>query len=193
MHHPLRPFLPRLYYKVKQKKQKFMGFTKSHHLYSQIFLQGFINPWFQKTNPWHFPSSVPTYLPRSVSTLGLWKFPIGRQDAEPFLAGHHLQCRPVSKALIKVFPKIGVFPPKWMVKIMENPIKMDDLGVYIPIFGNTQNKEIRMVRGCCNFSHFFVHKKCWFKKIVKLEDFGSSLYRSANDINKRNVRDDTWI
>ena len=26
------------------------------------------------------------------------------------------------------FHKIGVFPPKWMVKIMENPIKMDDLG-----------------------------------------------------------------
>ena len=27
-------------------------------------------------------------------------------------------------------PKIGVgfYPPKWMVKIMENPIKMDDLG-----------------------------------------------------------------
>jgi len=27
-----------------------------------------------------------------------------------------------------MFPKIGVFPPKWMVKIMENPINMDDLG-----------------------------------------------------------------
>ena len=27
-----------------------------------------------------------------------------------------------------VFPKIGGKPPKWMVKIMENPIKMDDLG-----------------------------------------------------------------
>ena len=28
-----------------------------------------------------------------------------------------------------VEPKIGVVnPPKWMVKIMENPIKMDDLG-----------------------------------------------------------------
>ena len=26
-----------------------------------------------------------------------------------------------------VEPKIGGFPPKWMVKIMENPIKMDDL------------------------------------------------------------------
>ena len=26
-----------------------------------------------------------------------------------------------------MFPKIGV-PPKWMVKIMENPLKMDDLG-----------------------------------------------------------------
>ena len=32
-----------------------------------------------------------------------------------------------------VFPKIG--PPKWMVKIMENPIKMDDLGV--PLFSET--------------------------------------------------------
>ena len=28
-----------------------------------------------------------------------------------------------------VEPKIGGKPPKWMVKIMENPIKMDDLGV----------------------------------------------------------------
>ena len=34
-----------------------------------------------------------------------------------------------------MFPKIGVFPPKWMVKIMENPIKMDDLGV--PLFLET--------------------------------------------------------
>ena len=30
---------------------------------------------------------------------------------------------------IWVFPKVGVKPPKWMVKIMENPTKMDDLGV----------------------------------------------------------------
>ncbi len=29
-----------------------------------------------------------------------------------------------------MFPKIGGKPPKWMVKIMENPIKMDDLGVF---------------------------------------------------------------
>ena len=28
-----------------------------------------------------------------------------------------------------VEPKIVGKPPKWMVKIMENPIKMDDLGV----------------------------------------------------------------
>ena len=33
-----------------------------------------------------------------------------------------------------VFPKIGV-PPKWMVYFMENPIKMDDLGV--PLFLET--------------------------------------------------------
>ena len=41
-----------------------------------------------------------------------------------------------SAGAIWMFPKIGVFPPKWMVKIMENPIKMDDLGGTI-IFGNT--------------------------------------------------------
>ena len=42
---------------------------------------------------------------------------------------------------IWVFPKIVVFPQKWMVKIMEIhleiPIRMDDLGGYPPIFGNT--------------------------------------------------------
>jgi len=36
---------------------------------------------------------------------------------------------------IWMFPKTGV-PPKWMVKIMENPIKMDDLGGKPTIFGN---------------------------------------------------------
>ena len=36
-----------------------------------------------------------------------------------------------------VEPKIGGKPPKWMVKIMENPTKMDDLGGKNPIFGNT--------------------------------------------------------
>ena len=30
-----------------------------------------------------------------------------------------------------------ILPPKWMVKIRENPIKMDDLGGNTPIFGNT--------------------------------------------------------
>ena len=39
---------------------------------------------------------------------------------------------------IWVFSKnSGGFPPKWMVKIMENPIKMDDLGGFPIIFGNT--------------------------------------------------------
>ncbi len=38
--------------------------------------------------------------------------------------------------LYRLFPKIGGFcPPKWMVYFMENPIKMDDLGV--PLFLET--------------------------------------------------------
>ena len=32
----------------------------------------------------------------------------------------------------------GILPPKWMVKIMENPIEMDDLGVPL-FFGKTHN------------------------------------------------------
>ena len=37
---------------------------------------------------------------------------------------------PVVVATIWVFPKNRGGPPKWMVKIMENPIiKMDDFGV----------------------------------------------------------------
>ena len=35
---------------------------------------------------------------------------------------------------IGVFPKIGGIP-KWMVKVMENPVKMDDLGGKPTIFG----------------------------------------------------------
>ena len=34
-----------------------------------------------------------------------------------------------------MFPKIGVLQNGWFIN--ENPIKMDDLGVF-PIFGNTQ-------------------------------------------------------
>ena len=38
---------------------------------------------------------------------------------------------------IWVCPKIEVFPPKWMVKIMEKPYEqMDDVGGKPPIFGN---------------------------------------------------------
>ena len=39
-----------------------------------------------------------------------------------------------------VIPKIGGKPPKWMVQ-MENPIKMDDLGGFSPLFLETP-KEI---------------------------------------------------
>ena len=47
-----------------------------------------------------------------------------------------------SEILKKNCPQIDISEnngtPKWMVKIMENPIKMDDLGGKPTIFGNTQ-------------------------------------------------------
>ena len=52
------------------------------------------------------------------------------QPVSPSWNQENLDCR-----TIWVFPKIGGKPPKWMVKIMENPIKMDDLGV--PPFSET--------------------------------------------------------
>ncbi len=45
---------------------------------------------------------------------------------------------PVQNKQMGVSKNRGILPPKWMVKIMENPIKMDDLGGFPPIFGNTQ-------------------------------------------------------
>ena len=41
-----------------------------------------------------------------------------------------------------VNPNIGVFPPKWMVYFMENPIKIDDLGV--PLFLETPTLTINV-------------------------------------------------
>ena len=55
-----------------------------------------------------------------------------------------------------VNPKIGGFyPPKWMVKIMENPIKMDDLGGKKTIFFETP---ICIIYTNPNFMHHFFFK-----------------------------------
>ena len=58
-----------------------------------------------------------------------------------------------------VFPKI-MATPKWMVKIMENPIKMDDLGGKPTIFGNIHVQE----RGVCFFGTNFKLTKMWLSK-----------------------------
>ena len=50
--------------------------------------------------------------------------------------------------IIWVFPKIVVFPSKWMVKIMENPIKMDDLGWKPTIFGTIHIYFLRTTSLC---------------------------------------------
>ena len=40
-----------------------------------------------------------------------------------------------------MFPKIGVYTPKWMVYNGKPYEQMDDLGVNTPIFGNTHVSE----------------------------------------------------
>ena len=52
------------------------------------------------------------------------------------LHGHFLQVPPFGSSThhMGVDPKIVGKPPKWMVKIMENPIKMDDFGGKNPYF-----------------------------------------------------------
>ena len=62
----------------------------------------------------------------------LWKVgnPSERHASKRKLQKKHVFSRGVSG-------KIGGTPSKWMVKIKEKPVKMDDLGVYTLIFGNT--------------------------------------------------------
>ena len=61
----------------------------------------------------------------SKSSVATWRKKIRKKHGAP---GQTIDSLDSCKRDIWVFPKIGGFPPKWMVKIMENPIKMDDLG-----------------------------------------------------------------
>ena len=91
---------------------------------------------------------------RSARTEAVaWHRPIGRQFFWQGNRGH-----------VGVEPKrVVVFPPKWMVKIMENPIKIHDLGGFPPLFlvqhpcGKQQKKEKTQGVGflrCLNYQHF---------------------------------------
>ena len=80
--------------------------------------------------------------------LGVVFFPLNLQDADQEAAAAGVSClAAIGEVWTRFFwwelhmggnPKIGGKPPKWMVKIMENPIFcMDDLGGKPTIFGNT--------------------------------------------------------
>ena len=81
-------------------------------------------PWFQVTNYFlgRFQVNKQEFGQIPAENRWLWEFQF-EMVWDPTNIG------------IWMFPKIGGKPPKWMVKIMENPIKMDDLGV--PLFLET--------------------------------------------------------
>ena len=64
-----------------------------------------------------------------------------------------------------VFPKIRGKPPKWMVKIRENPIKIDVFGGKKPIFGNTHICFFSMF---CHVSIFLNLPLCELKGVYGL-------------------------
>ena len=64
--------------------------------------------------------------------------PTEKELQPPQAAGLWLKMKKGGNNKKWVFPKIVGKPQKWMVKIMENPIKMDDLGGKPTIFGNIQ-------------------------------------------------------
>ena len=59
----------------------------------------------------------------------------------------------------RMFPKIGVFPPEWMVKIMENRIKMDDFGV--PLFSETSKQKTHSL----SLPHVYLLRKLFSKHV----------------------------
>ena len=87
-------------------------------------------------------------------------------------------------------PKIVGKPPKWMVKIMENPIKIDDLGVPL-FFGNThlldlflfcrsdrQNDERNLTPCICCF---FLTRDVKATKSAKYSSLASQTSRPLNE------------
>ena len=64
---------------------------------------------------------------------GKYKYPKQPRFFSPFIFCCLSPSSPTQKHIIWVFPKIGVPQNGWF--IMENPIKMDDLGV--PLFSET--------------------------------------------------------
>ena len=51
----------------------------------------------------------------------------------------------------------GILPPKWMVKIMEKPINMDDLGV--PLFLETPIYTLYYIHSICIYHSLFIFMK----------------------------------
>ena len=119
------------------------------YIYNNIYIYIYIIDIFICTESLESPSVNHFSVP-SLETLGSSKFHHSRLTCPRLWLGTFLlflldqpaggvvvgaPCFPKKKSPICVFPKIGGYPK--MDGLMENPIKMDDLGV--PLFSETSN------------------------------------------------------
>ena len=105
-------------------------FSREHHPYIHRYQQ----QWQQKTSSWYFFDT--SLNPPHHATNSWINFSPDRHPKKSSIIKNQLLSP--SSLITHDFLDMGVSKnrgtPKWMVKIMENPIKMDDLGVENPLF-----------------------------------------------------------
>ena len=103
-----------------------------------------------------------------ANSLSTWKYVIPKSTKHHFFRclGGCWEGRVLFK--IWVFPKIVVLQNGWFIR--ENPIKMDDLGCFTPIFGSTP---------ICFLSCSLPINVCWGLWFVSLSDSGAVFWGSS--------------